>query len=300
MALALVETSLDQPSDEDALVSEFLAGCSVATARAYARDLANLRCHLVARSIGLLGARRSDLAAWVRDQEAAGTAAATIRRRIAAAAGLYRHLVFEGGLAVSPAAGLRRPAGLGGPRLGLAAEDLARLRSAARSVGDTAALLVDLLLVEGLRVSEACGADDTDVVSEAGTRALRVRRKGGRVETVGLVNEVAGLVDKLVAIQGPGPLLRGRDGGRLARQVAWRWVCRLAELAGIEGRTFPHLLRHSHVTQAISAGVPLAVVALGVGHRDVRTTVSYAKGLARCQAAAATAVADRVREAGAR
>lgn len=151
-----------------------------------------------------------------------------------------------------------------------------------------------LLLICGLRVSEACALDDTDFVAHEASRALRVHRKGGRVELVGLVDQAANRIDRVVATQGPGPLLRGRSGTRLSRQVAWSWIERLGTEAGIGHRVYPHQLRHSFVTQALIAGVPLPVVAASAGHRDIRTTLGYAQALAALWAAAGEAVARRI------
>lgn len=280
--------------DIDETAEDYLAGLSAPTAEAYARDLNHLREYLAGCGLSVSDARRSDLARWVRRQEATGTRATTIRRRIAAAGGYYAHLVSTGVLGVSPADGLRRPRGGPAPRLGLPAADLARLHAVARAAGPTAELLVDLCLIQGLRVGEACAVDDHHVVSYGAQRALTVTRKGGRADIVGLVAEVADLVEAVASAQGPGPLLRGREGSRLSRQVAWRWVRRLADEAGIDDAVYPHLLRHSHITQALSGGTPLPVVQVGVGHADIRTTLGYAQALAGLGAESAEAVARRV------
>ncbi len=55
-------------------------------------------------------------------------------------------------------------------------------------------------------------------------------------------------------------------------QSAFQHAFRAVAPAGIT----PHTLRHSYVTRALAAGVPLAVVAALVGHRSYRTTARYA------------------------
>lgn len=280
--------------DVEALIEDYLAGHSAPTAACYRRDLAHLRRHLSARGLEPLGVGRADLARWVRDQEGAGLPATSVRRRLPAVCGFYSFLEEEGVLAPSPAEGLRRPRGGPAPRLGLEAGDLARLLAVARAEGEPAELLVGLCTFHGLRVGEACAATDADLVCHGDRRALVVRRKGGRRELIGLLDPVADLAERLVVAQGPGPLLRGREGGALHRQVAWRWVRRPAKSAGITGDVFPHLLRHSYVSQALLAGVPLPVVAAGAGHRDLRTTLGYAQALAALGAEPAGSVWARV------
>ena len=50
---------------------------------------------------------------------------------------------------------------------------------------------------------------------------------------------------------------------------------RLAKGAGIEKRVTPHSLRHSFITAALDAGVPLRDVQEAASHADPRTTMRY-------------------------
>lgn len=70
-------------------------------------------------------------------------------------------------------------------------------------------------------------------------------------------------------------------------------VVRLGATASTRHR-HPHLLRHSCVTLALAARVPMAVVAAGAAHRDVRSTTSYATALCPARAEAGVAVAGAV------
>ncbi len=284
----------DRARDLERHVGEFLAGLGAGTRRCYVRDLGGLGAYLAGRGLDLASARRAELARWVADQEASGCSPATICRRMSAVSGLYRYLVAEGVLARSPAEGLRRPRGGGAVRLGLDADELRSLLGAGRGVGPDAELLVSLLLFAALRVGEACGLDDTDLVTHEGRLGAAVRRKGGRVELVGLPEPLPGLVADALARHGPGPLLRGPRGRRLRPEAAWRIIGRLGEQAGIPRAVHPHLLRHSYVSHALLAGVALPVVAAGAGHRDIRTTVGYARALAALGGTAGEAVASRV------
>jgi len=57
------------------------------------------------------------------------------------------------------------------------------------------------------------------------------------------------------------------------RHHAARVVRRLARRAGIEKRISPHSLRHSFITAALDAGVPLRDVQEAASHADPRTTM---------------------------
>ena len=59
------------------------------------------------------------------------------------------------------------------------------------------------------------------------------------------------------------------------RYAADRIVKRLARRAGITKRISPHSLRHSFITAALDAGVPLRDVQEAASHADPRTTMRY-------------------------
>jgi site-specific recombinase XerD len=279
---------------DDELVEAFLAGLSPPTARAYRGDLACLADFLSSRGVSLAEAGPADLRAWAGWLRARGRAETTIRRRLAAASGLYRWLVGAGMLAASPTEGLPRPQSTPAPRLGPGNDELRRLLEVAHRRGRREELLARLLLCCGLRVAEALFLDASHVVPYEGRLLLEVRRKGGRRELVGVPEETARVLTEHLAGQGPGPILRSRGGRRLSARGAYAIVAGLGQEAGIAG-LHPHLLRHAYVTQALWAGVALPAVAAGAGHRDVRTTIGYAQALCRAGAEAGEAVEQRLR-----
>ena len=66
-----------------------------------------------------------------------------------------------------------------------------------------------------------------------------------------------------------------RSGRRMDRHGATRIVRRLAKRAGITKHISPHSLRHSFITAALDAGVPLRDVQIAARHADPRTTTIY-------------------------
>jgi site-specific recombinase XerD len=72
-----------------------------------------------------------------------------------------------------------------------------------------------------------------------------------------------------------GPICITKTGKRMDQPAAWRLVRRLAlaRNAGIDASKLnPHSLRHSFVTAALDAGVPLRDVQDAAGHADPRRT----------------------------
>ena len=59
------------------------------------------------------------------------------------------------------------------------------------------------------------------------------------------------------------------------RHVATRIVTRLAKPAGVTKHISPPSLRHSFITAALDAGVPLRDVQIAARHADPRTTTRY-------------------------
>jgi integrase/recombinase XerD len=135
--------------------------------------------------------------------------------------------------------------------------------------------LVSLLALNGLRVSEATGADIEQLGLERGHRTLTITRKGGKVVTIPLAPRTARAIDLAVGERTGGPVFLTADGRRLDRHGAGRIVRKAARRAGIGKAVTPHTLRHAFITAALDAGVPLRDVQEAASHADPRTTIRY-------------------------
>ena len=81
-------------------------------------------------------------------------------------------------------------------------------------------------------------------------------------------------------------LFPGRSSGHLCTKTVLRTIDRLAEVVGIQEvsprqklsrkKVTPHILRHSHVVNALMAGVPVPMIQKQVGHKRLSTTEIYA------------------------
>jgi integrase/recombinase XerD len=139
--------------------------------------------------------------------------------------------------------------------------------------------LISLLALNGLRVSEATGADIEVLGLERGHRTLAITRKGGKVVTIPLAPRTARAIDLAIGERSEGPVFLTPDGRRLDRhgaaRVVRRVVRRVAGRAGIAKPIGPHTLRHAFITAALDAGVPLRDVQEAASHADARTTMRY-------------------------
>ena len=266
---------------------------------------------------------RDDIALWLTHQRSLGRAKATIARRLAALSSLYRYAAGYGLPVVCPINDddhrprIRRGRRATSARV-LAGEQVAAMFYACGDVRDAAVL--GLIFTDGLRVSEACRADQDDY--DHTKRDLKVVRKGDdpsdptRVQVAPRVGELIGrwLTGRPPWTGAkPVPLLCDAEGGRLTRDGVARTLRRLARAAGIPNPSSvtPHALRASAITDLILEGRPLTEVQAFANHKDVRTTMDYFEDVAAVEKNAAMAaelsrhlaalppwVAEEVREDG--
>jgi integrase/recombinase XerD len=93
--------------------------------------------------------------------------------------------------------------------------------------------LISLLALNGLRVSEATGADIEHLGLERGHRTLTITRKGGKVVTIPLAPRTARAIGLATGERCDGPVFLTADGRRLDRHGAGRIVRKVARRAGI-------------------------------------------------------------------
>lgn len=262
----------------EALAVAWLLGYpSEATRRAYRRDLEHFAAWCTEHELDPLTVRRAHVDAYV-----AGLtelAPSSLARRLSALSSFYVYAVDEDVLDRNPVSRVRRPqvSPDDSAAVGLTRDDARRMLEAATTHSPRAGALVALLLGNGLRLSEALGADVTDLGTSRGHRTLSVLRKGARRVAVPLAPPALAALDAYLDGRTTGPLFPTRTGKRLDQPAAFRLVRSLAATAGVDNaaRLSPHSLRHAFVTLSLDAGVPLREVQDAAGHADPRTTRRY-------------------------
>lgn len=289
------------------LVAGWLLGYGSAhTRRAYARDLTTWTRWCERLDVDPRRAGRVHVDGFARHlSEDLALAPATVARRLAAVSAFYRWCVLEEYLPDNPAVHVRRPDldPDASTTLGLTAPQARTLLTASETHSPRMRALVALLLVDGLRLSEALSLDIDHVTGvDRGHRIVTLRRKGGRTARAALPPLVADALDTYLqhragpvnehqtetgtttahGAAGPGrrltgPLFVTRTGARWRPGNAARALTALAARTGIPGadRVTPHALRHAAITLALDAGVPLHEVQDFAGHRDPRSTRRY-------------------------
>lgn len=135
----------------------------------------------------------------------------------------------------------------------------------------------------GLRVAELTGLNCGDVTLGTGS-CVRCEGKGRRHRAVPLTTPAAALLRQWMDERsglGDAPLFPTRTGRRLSTDAVERLVRKHAVTAAATCRTLradkvhPHVLRHSCAMTLLQAGVDTAVIALWLGHADIRSTNAY-------------------------
>lgn len=278
----------------DGAVESFLAylrdqrRASPRTLRAYAGDLEQFRAHLAAEAAG--EPPRPDridtlsVRGFVAGLHRRGTGKASIARKLSAVRSFLRHVVREGLLETSPAAGVPTPKL---PRLlpetltvdevfalldGIEACDEAGLRDRA---------ILEFLYATGLRVGELVSLDLDAVDVPEGM--VRVLGKGGKERMVPFGSKAQVALTRWLQASAS---LRQRQadsravflnlrGGRLTDRSVRRILDRRLREAAIQARVSPHALRHSFATHLLGAGADLRAIQEMLGHRSLSTTQRY-------------------------
>ena len=144
------------------------------------------------------------------------------------------------------------------------------------------ALLV-LALQTGLRISELINLDCADAVLGTGGH-VRCEGKGRRQRSVPLNNSTQQILKVWLAERAGragDPLFPTRTGRRLSpdavqRRVALHGATAATSCSSLEDKELhPHVLRHTCAMSLLHAGVDVAVIALWLGHADMRSTDAY-------------------------
>ena len=178
-ALATIQPVFTDP--ERLALAGFLAGYRGLTREAYALDLRQFAIWSRARSLNLFAVRRADIEGFARDLEARGRARATVTRRLCTIAGFYKYAIEEELMEHSPAAHVRRPRlDYESHAVALDRNQLGALLVAAGLGPPAEHALISLLALNGLRVSEATGADIEHLGLERGHRTLTITARAAR------------------------------------------------------------------------------------------------------------------------
>lgn len=187
------------------------------TTSAYRQDLRCFWQWCADHQLVPLAAKRPHLELYLRDLEQRGYAPATVSRRLSTVAGLFKYAVIDELVASNPTLAVTRPhvRWEGQHRTVLHPLEFAAVLSTARQHSATAHALVALLGMLGLRVSETCNAQITDLHYVGGYEVLYVLGKGAKPAEIPTDGRTTG------------PVLLSAKGQALTRGAASRLLQRV-------------------------------------------------------------------------
>ena len=143
------------------------------------------------------------------------------------------------------------------------------------------AMVVVLFFTTGLRLSELANANVEDVAADYSS--IRVVGKGRKERLVPLLYSVQEMLKKYfsqnysqnICIGQKKALILSKKQERLSQRTMQRIVDRVLKAAGVQGKTSPHVLRHTFATHLLSRGADLRDIQELLGHSSLRATQVY-------------------------
>lgn len=154
----------------------------------------------------------------------------------------------------------------------IASEDFERLRDA---------LIILLIYTAGLRLSELVNANMSDVSADYAT--LRVMGKGRKERVQPLLGSLCQVIEKyFIQISSQNictgqkkALILSKKGERISRRSVERIVDKKLKGVGVQGKTSPHVLRHTFATKVLNEGGDLREIQELLGHSSLKATQVY-------------------------
>ncbi|MCL0104366.1 tyrosine recombinase XerC [Dehalococcoidia bacterium] len=213
-----------------------------------------------------------------------GIVRASISRKMSALHSLFHYLNREGLIETEPLSKISRPKRERRLPTFLTPEEMRTLLSSPnistpQGLRDLA--ILELLYATGLRVSEIALLDTGSVDLES--RQIRVWGKGSKERMVLIGKPAARALaqymsygrTKMLGRRKTNALFINRYGERIAERRIQYLIKKYAEQAGISGRVFPHILRHTFATHMLDGGADLRVVQELLGHANLASTQIY-------------------------
>jgi integrase/recombinase XerD len=246
------------------------------TRAAYRADLEHFSRWSRAERVDPFALDPADLQRYRAACEASGARPSTVARRLSAITSFGTFTLQGGSGRGTPR--IDRPASsVSSSTAALNDQDAAAILAAADQMSARSALLMRLLMLDGLKVGEAVQANAADVSGRPPAMALKLQATPTRV-----IRVHADTADVLAVYLGKrrrGPLLlsehRARSSERLTRFGVDYVIKQAAASAGIADPVSANTLRRRFIAAAHKRGEDFDDIRRSVGHADVRTTRRY-------------------------
>ena len=260
-------------------------GLSPNTRQAYSSDVEKLLDFLADEGIDLLHTTLDDLHRFAASLHDIGISAVSVARILCGVRSFFTFLLQDGYIEADPTELLESPKKPEHLPAVLTLQEVDALEAAidqSLPEGRRDHAIIEVLYSCGLRVSELCGLQLSDLFLDEGF--LRVTGKGNKQRLVPVSPKAVGELKRwtderrLIDIR-PGEedyvFVSHRRGRHLSRITVFHNLQGYARLAGIEKNISPHTLRHTFATHLLEGGANLRAIQAMLGHESIATTQLY-------------------------
>ena len=259
-------------------------GLSENTIQAYRRDMVKFMAFANERKLTTADIERSHVVDFLGSLYRKGLDSRSVARHLVTIRHFFRFALMEGYISEDPAMTIESPRFRQSLPEFLSLAEVDRLlkqpdTSTVLGLRDRA--MIELMYSCGLRVSELCGLNVTDLRMEDG--CLRCMGKGNKERLVPVGKQALEIVQKYLRESRPellgdasSPyLFLHQKGGQMNRIIFWKTLAMYGRKAALRKGVTPHMLRHSFATHLLDRGADLRSVQMMLGHADIATTQIY-------------------------
>lgn len=237
----------------------------------------------------LLQVKGEDLRRWMMTLSEEGKMkSASINRTLSSLRSFYRYLRHESLVEKNPFVGVssmrtsrRLPKYVAEEQMVYVVERVLQDAESEDYIEARNALVVLLFYASGLRLAELVGLNVGDFASDFSM--LKVRGKGDKERVVPIVKRLREIIIRYISRflahkiwnSPQKPLFLSKRGERISRSDVQRTVARLLRECGVEGKSSPHVLRHTFATHLLNEGADLREIQELLGHSSLRATQVY-------------------------
>lgn len=257
-------------------------GTSTATVNAYLSDIEDFE-RFLNNSKMIEKVVPEDIENYISLLQESGKTSSTIGRRIASLKSFYKYLLGRNAIKKNPCAGFKAPKREEPQLVYLSQEEIIKLLELPS--GDTSGLrdkaLLELMYATGMRVSEICSLDISDLNMSIGY--VEVTSKGKkRIVPIGRPCKAAikdyimhSRKELLGKKNDDGALILSYLGERITRQGIWKILKTYAEKTEFADKVSPQTIRNSFAAHLIQNGADLKSLQELLGHEDIMATKIY-------------------------
>ena len=269
------------------LVREYLSylqvekGLSKNSFESYQRDLAKLTNWSEKNNLEIVQLSRQDLREFLIDLAAEKLSPTSVNRLISAMRGFYKFLMFDRHITKNPAEDIQSqqttsylPRFLNQNEI----EQLLAVPDVSGEIGLRDRAILETMYACGLRVSEVCSLQISDVELDAGI--LTCKGKGNKTRKVPMGKSAVEWLKSYLVLRRKKENIEIQNlfvsiyGRPISRQEVFQFVKEYGTKIGRDDIS-PHTLRHSFATHLVQNEADIRSVQQMLGHSDISTTQIY-------------------------